>query len=272
MAITIEKVGEELNDNGGRRVYQVLDVTVALTAYSLIDALAPVIWNGLIKQNVTVRELGKNVWEGEVPYGILERAEEGSIDWNFKIGTSSLHITHALAHVKSYDKDGAITDPDRLHQGAIGVRNDGNGQSVEGCDVLMPVFSWSETHFFPYATVATHSWISTHEALVATCNQASWRIWAAGELLLAGVSGNKRGQQPVAVTYDFLSSRTVTGLDVGEISGIGKKGHEYLWVEYAPEEDTTSKRLTQRPIAVHVEQVYQEADWAANLPLPDPWS
>jgi hypothetical protein len=54
----------------------------------------------------------------------------------------------------------------------------------------------------------------------------------------------------------------VTGLAVGPITGIAKKGWEYLWVRYADVEDTGAKMLVKRPIAAYVEQVYEYANFA----------
>jgi hypothetical protein len=47
------------------------------------------------------------------------------------------------------------------------------------------------------------------------------------------------------------------------ITGINKKGWEYLWVRYADQEDTGSGAIVKRPIAAYVERVYDEAGFAA---------
>lgn len=265
MATVIELVGDELEDRRGRLLYQVRDAEFAATARALVNALAPIYWNRLIKQDVLVRDLGAGVWEGEVPYTTLERPEAGSIAWSFEIGSESVHITQAREHIASYP--GGAPD----HQGAIGVRNDGNGQAAEGCDVVVPFFKWSETHYLPAAIVASHAWIQTHEALVGTVNEDPFRVWAKGELLLLGVIAAKQAEMDVPITYSFASSRT-RGLTVGGIAGVVKEGHHYLWIEYHSVEDAPANDLAYRPKAVHVERVYEYADWQTNLPLPDPWA
>jgi hypothetical protein len=268
MSVVIELVGQELEDKQGLLVYQVHDVADAITARALVNGLAPAISGGLIKQDVRIHERGNGIWEGEVPYGTLERPEAGSVSWSFEIGTQTLHITQAKEHVASYAASGTAPD----HKGAIGVRDDGNGQSAEGCDVFVPFFKWSETHYFLAAIVATHSWIQTHESLVGTVNQDPFRVWQKGELLLLGVTGNKQADLDVPVTYTFASSRTRTGMTIGDITGVAKEGHHWLWIEYWSEEDSPSKDLAYRPKAVHVERVYDYGDWQTNLPLPDPWN
>ena len=268
MATAIELVGDELEDQRGRLLYQVRDAEFAATARSLVNALAPIFWGGLIKQDVRVEEIGAGVWQGEVPYGTLERPEAGSIPWSFELGTATVHITQGKEHIADY----AASGPGVNHKGTIGVRDDGNGQSAEGCDVHVPFFKWSETHYFPAAIVASHAWIQVHEALVATVNEAPWRVWQKGELLLLGSTGAKQAELDVPITYTFASSRTRTGMTIGDITGVNKEGHYYLWLDYFSEEDAPSNDMAYRPKGAHVERVYDYADWATYLPLPDPWN
>ena len=58
------------------------------------------------------------------------------------------------------------------------------------------------------------------------------------------------------------SSKRRTGISVGSITGIAKKGWEYLWVRYADVEDTASNTLVKQPVAAYVEKVYEEASFA----------
>jgi hypothetical protein len=85
-------------------------------------------------------------------------------------------------------------------------------------------------------------------------------------VLFLGASGSKRGSGDEAdweITYRFAASPNVTGLSVGPINGINKKGWEYLWVRYADQEDTAAKALVKRPIAAYVERVYESGSFAA---------
>jgi hypothetical protein len=55
-------------------------------------------------------------------------------------------------------------------------------------------------------------------------------------------------------------SKNASGLTIGDIAGITKKGHELAWIAYKDYEDTTSdpgKTLPgKKPKAVYVERVY----------------
>lgn len=53
-----------------------------------------------------------------------------------------------------------------------------------------------------------------------------------------------------------------TGLAVGEIIGISKKGWEYLWVRYVDAEDAVAKAIVKKPQAVYVESVYEQGDFS----------
>ncbi|MCS7168060.1 MAG: hypothetical protein RMI91_12010 [Gemmatales bacterium] len=75
-----------------------------------------------------------------------------------------------------------------------------------------------------------------------------------------GASGSQRGQDDWEITFSFAASPNATGLTVGEITDIEKKGWEYLWVRYQDIEDENV--LVKQPAAVYVEQVYSHGDFA----------
>jgi len=75
-----------------------------------------------------------------------------------------------------------------------------------------------------------------------------------------GASGSKRGDDEWEITFRFAASPNVTGLTVGDITGVDKKGWEYLWVRYSDAED--QKVLVKQPTAVYVEKVYESGSFA----------
>jgi hypothetical protein len=91
-------------------------------------------------------------------------------------------------------------------------------------------------------------------------NNSAFKGFAAGECLFLGAAGTKRGGGDWEIGYRFASSPNVTGLTVGDITGINKKGWEYLWVRYADAEDAAAKALVKKPIAAYIEQVYPYGD------------
>jgi hypothetical protein len=70
------------------------------------------------------------------------------------------------------------------------------------------------------------------------------------------------------LSYKFIASpnagtgQTLPAITVGSITGIEKKGHEYMWVRYEAESDTASKTLLKVPKYVYVNKVYREASFS----------
>jgi len=271
-ATVFEVEPQELTGNSanpsGRRHYMVTGTTDVAVAYGLVGAYADLVWEGLWRQDIQPRELGGGNWDFTVQYGVMGAHDpdnpENSTTWSFEINTETTHITHGLEHIESWP---AGTAPD--HKGAIGVQDSGGGKTVEGCDIYIPIFTWEETHWVDY-TVITPAYIQTLESLIATTNEGPFRIWGEREILFLGVSGSKRAESPVGLTYRFAKSRSRTNMTIGTITSVDKKGWEYLWVEYEKADDG-SNNLTARPKAVHVERVYDDGDFS-DLGLWDPFN
>lgn len=83
--------------------------------------------------------------------------------------------------------------------------------------------------------------------------------FAAGELLFIGASGDVVAENP-QLTFSFLASKNVTGLTIGDITGIAKKGHEFLWFDFKKAKDATTSRNASQIRAAYVGKVYGEAD------------
>ena len=130
---------------------------------------------------------------------------------------------------------------------------------MEGTDVTIPVYSFTETHYIPIALV-TGAYKATLFGLTGRTNNAGFKGFAIGEVLFLGASGSQRGEDDWEITFRFAASPNVTGLTIGDINGIDKKGWEYIWVRYADAED--QKVLVKQPIAVYVEKVYEEGNFA----------
>jgi hypothetical protein len=95
-------------------------------------------------------------------------------------------------------------------------------------------------------------------AIVGTVNDATFRNFAAGEVLFLGASGTKQGNGWWQITFKFARERNATGLSVGAITGIAKGGWQYLWVRY--EDDVggagANTALIKKAKAAYVETVY----------------
>ena len=227
-------------------------------ALAALESGTPPTYSGLLRQTWSVDPVGDGscYWEGVVRYGQMSGGpkEVGESSFQFDTGGGSMHVTQAKEHVASYAPSGE-TAPD--FKGAIGVTHD----SVDGCDIVVPVYNWSETHYFD-KTFVTGPYKATLFALTGRTNNASFKGFAADEVLFLGASGSQRGDESWEITFRFAASPNVTGLVIGEITGINKKGWEYLWVRYKDAEDAGAKCLVKKPASVHVERVYDAANFA----------
>jgi len=98
--------------------------------------------------------------------------------------------------------------------------------------------------------------------LTGKINDASFKGFAAGEVLFLGASGSRRSDDDWEIAFEFASSPNKTGLEIGGITGIAKKGWQYLWVRYSPRPDALAKVLIQYARYVYVHDVYEEGDFS----------
>jgi hypothetical protein len=129
----------------------------------------------------------------------------------------------------------------------------------------VPQLQWQESYDVPNAYV-TSTWIRGVAGVTGTTNNAPFRGFEAGEVLFIGCSGShewddQKGRGPWSLSFRFVASKNVTGDTIGDISGVNKKGHEYLWVRYEDAEE--SNVLLKKPKAVYVNKVYRESSFTA---------
>ncbi|MEZ6057203.1 MAG: hypothetical protein R3C01_10915 [Planctomycetaceae bacterium] len=224
-------------------------------AQAELDRLTPDDFGDLVKESVQITErLGEEAWQGEVRWSLRVPPETGESTFTFDTGGGTQHITQSLGTVGRYAPLDEVA-PD--FGGAIGVTPDG----VEGVDIQVPVYQFSETHYLPPELVTAQYKGLLFSLTGAVCSEP-FRGFQPGEVLFLGASGSVRSQTDWELSYKFAASPNVEGLVVGEITGITKRGWDYLWVRYEPVEDKSSHTLVKRPQAVYVEQVYPYASFA----------
>jgi len=266
--------GTKGRDPSRTKSYMVTGAESETLAVAMADAYAPVLYGNLVKQNLSF-DPGEapDIWYIDVQYGQMQPKEPGKVQWQFNAGGMTTHITHGLAHVQSYFASGSgEADP---HDGAINVRKDGNGELViDGVDIggAGGGFTWSETHWLPYASFTPAYVFGLYAMVVSTpVNSTAWRVWSAGEVRLLTISGSASGEDQVELNFNFAANPNLTGLTKGTITGIDKKGWDYMWMECDTGEDTTAKRLAKKITAVHVEQVYGYGDFTSLGLVNVPW-
>ena len=259
MPITVHEKWESRESTEGESpsidlIYIVRGTADDLAAKAALAAASPVLYDGLVRQSLHIERVAEDIWEGAVHYGKLQPPETGDSSYQFDTGGGTQHITQSLQTVGRYAPPGKVA-PD--FQGAIGVTHD----NVEGVDITVPVYNFSETHYIA-AGLVTEGYKATLFFLTGKVNADPFRGFAAGEVLFLGASGSKRGEEDWEITFRFAASPNVQNLTIGGINGIAKKGWEYLWVRYADDEDTNAKVLVKKPIGVYVERVYENGDFS----------
>ena len=202
----------------------------------------------LTKDAIELEQLGPLHWFARVNYSSKRRAIGTSV-LNFDTSGGSTHITQSLSTLRS-------TAGAPNFDGAINVSED----RVDGVDITIPSFKFSETHIVAAADVDL-AYLKTLSELTGATNNATFKGWAAGEVLFLGASGVLQLGDDAAweITYSFdMSPNRI--IPVGSLGNILKEGWAYLWIVYRDTEDGNS--IVKQPKAAYVEQVYPEADFA----------
>ena len=257
---TKELWGQRYGNERGERLYLVTGTQDAQVAF---DAVSTSEWGDLIVEDFELEEIpGREAWLVTVRYvrpdASLEPPAVGESTFSFDTGGGTQHITQSLQTVGRFAPSGGAgggaTAPD--FQGAIGATSD----SVEGVDIVVPVYTFSETHYFAPDFV-TNGYKSTLFILTGKVNSAPFKGLAAGECLFLGASGSKRGNGDWEISFRFAGSPNRTSFSVGSINVPSKKGWEYLWVRYQDVVD--SNVLVKQPVAAYVEKVYESGDFSS---------
>lgn len=242
----------DLGARAGRElVYDVVGTEDEAEVLTLISGEAPALYQGLTQDGIGAEPLGGGVWKGYVRYASLD--DDG--EFTFSTGGGTTRVTQSRTTVASYAPPYS-TAPD--FQGAIGVTED----RVEGADIVAPAFEFSETHRLLDSAVDNAYKLALFN-LTGRYNDATFRGFASGEVLFLGADGSKRtGDELWSITFRFSASPNVTGLVIGDISGIDKLGWDYLWVRYQDFEDADAFAIVKRPTAAYVERVYLAGDFS----------
>ena len=263
MPITVqEKFGRRLSDDAAERVYLIRGTEDAQAARNALLSNSPDTFDNLQRGDTEVEEIEDVVggaYIGTVTYAPEDAAPEAGQAPRFEFRTrgETKHISQSITTIQSYASPGEFLGnlpPD--FNGAINVNSDGE---VEGTDITVPVYTFSETHYFD--TIST-AYKSTIFSLTGRVNNAAFKGLDAGEGLFLGAAGTKRGNEPWEINFAFAGSPNRSDLEVGDITNIVKAGWQFLWVRYAEKEDADAKMMVKRPIAAYVEKVYEEGDFS----------
>lgn len=232
----------------------------------------------VLRRNRTVERIGEDIWKGTVFYGIQE-------DKQFRFSTrgGQEHIVQSLETVGKYSLIGDDTDVPETN-GMIGETDD----NVEGVDIVVPMFQFSEVHHLEPALV-THEYLSKLYYLTGCVNSAPFQCasgtFAAGEVLFLGAegefisddSGQIKQDDRVTISFEFAarpnrkSGQGAWGpIRIGGKT-IEKEGWQYLWVRHKTK-DQKGENVAHTglmPAYAYVERVQPPGDFGALAISPE---
>ncbi len=234
--------------------YNLSGISDDVTAYSFALSATPSAWlvggQTLWRSDLQLDPRGFELWTVSVPY-IPENRQVGQWDFDFDTSGGTVHITQSKSTTAF--PPGA---PD--HKGAIDVE----GDTVKGGEIVIPALRMS--YSFRWASGAVNEAMARNLArATGKTNSVAWHGFAAGELLFLGATGRNGSSCETTLTYHMAASENVTGLTIGAIAGVAKKGHEMVWISYKPAVDAGEK--VRQPQFCYVEKVYGEMNFAATL-------
>lgn len=190
-----------------------------------------------------------------------QQQQTGSWDFSFDTTGGTIHITQSKETTGKYPTSGA--DKNEGHDGAIGV----DGDQIHGTEIVIPALRLTVSYKHP-AGVVTIAHAKLLASLTGVVNSTKFLTFDAGEILFLGAQGSDGTNSEAQVQYQFAASQNATGLTIGGISGVAKKGHEYLWIQY--KDDTSNGKPVKKPYWVSVERVYEQVNLAAALGFGGP--
>lgn len=171
----------------------------------------------------------------------------------------SFDTTGGSAHINLSFGTTRYPDSATDYGGAIEVDADGN---VQGCDIVMPTMTYTETHYFKPAKMTDDYRLALY-ACTGKINKENFRGFNAGEVLFTGASARRTGtgtDDLWEVTFNFSISRDHSINYGGEIGTVTKPGWAYAWAKFADAVADGKRRKT--PVAVYVEKVYESVDFS----------
>ena len=184
----------------------------------------------------------------DVLFSSLELSES-DLKWSYDTMGGTIKISTSRA-TQSYPAGGPN------HQNAIQVDDDGD---VQGTEVVIPALKLSCKKKFArnspiYGPDTFMAFIKTMSSHTGKTNSGPYLTFADQELLFLGSTGQYEEGKENEVEYHFAASLNATGLTIGAITGIAKKGHDFIWIAYR--HNLTASQRSRRPAFAYVERVY----------------
>lgn len=211
--------------------------------------------------NIPIEDL-QHEWEADgwlfiARYNAIVPKKAG---WTLSIDTGGGTFTQTQAYATQSFAPTGKTAPN--FNNLIDVQqSDTGGVEVNGAERIIPALRFNIRAKIAGEWIASPiAYAKTLAGMTGRVNVASFLDCDAGEMLFAGASGELAGQDPM-LTFAFIYSPNLTGLTVGDISGINKKGHETLWFNYRSSKSSSGNLSVKIPRAAYSSQIYEPGDF-----------
>jgi hypothetical protein len=227
-------------------IYNIFFTDSESEARLALESSIPADREGLVAESYEIESKGGGLWRAEVLYSLLAVTAEEEFDTTG--GSAVVKLSYGT---RSYGP-GAIP----VFNGAINC----NGGRVDGVSIPQPAYAFNYTRTVLEIDFAYKQLLYRN---VGKTNNATWKGFAAGEVLFLGSRGRKSGRDKWKLQWFFAASPNLTGITLGPLVTVTRKdGWEYLWVLFDEAEDTTARQIVQRPRAAYVEQVHLSYDFS----------
>lgn len=219
--------------------------------------------DGMVLRTIDMDPNGPDGWKATCNYSQFKPREREKLAnvGDYRISFSAKSTTLKQFVAKNTVKYPSASAPD--FGGAINVNRDGQ---VEGVEVVVPALSITVTQKMA-GSVLSPGYAQTVANLIGKYNNASFLGFPAGSIQFVAGDGSLSyeipsplpGGTPMAapdrdLAFEFLYSPNITGLTIGDITGINKLGHQYMWILW--KDVLESGIVTQKPRAVYVQDLH----------------
>lgn len=268
---TSRRTRKQIRSPAHERIYALSPYADTSTAIAALEAAAPptITLGGrvLVRSGVEVDPVdGRKLWMGRADYSLPELEqnrpfpEVGDREISVRIVGESQTLRHSY-----FQRRWNIAENDFTDFSEGGPINDA-GDGPEGCEVLRPSCGFTERWILAEETVDA-DWVRAMSRIVGRTNDATFRGFEAGELLLLGIEARSRPGGDYEAHYSWAVKPNIEELPIAGITITDVEGWTYVWVK--TEKSVIADKVRHKATDVVIEQVYLKANYG-ELGIPDP--